>query len=204
MLTLEFPEEHMGAVMTELSRRRGEMGDMSKDESGNSLLTYEIPTRGLIGFRSNYLTLTRGFGILSQALEGFGPFKGEVVNRTRGALIAKDPGKLTRYAYEDVQERGQLFYEPGTAVYGGMIVGECARDEDMVVNITKQKAATNMRSSTSDSTTVLDPHREFSLEQALSWLRDDELLEVTPKMLRFRKEVLDHSERRVAERRATV
>jgi GTP-binding protein len=204
MLTLEFPEEHMGAVMTELSRRRGEMVDMSKDESGNSLLTYEIPTRGLIGFRSNYLTLTRGFGILSQALEGFGPFKGEVVNRTRGALIAKDPGKLTRYAYEDVQERGQLFYEPGTEVYGGMIVGECARDEDMVVNITKQKAATNMRSSTSDSTTVLDPHREFSLEQALSWLRDDELLEVTPKMLRFRKEVLDHSERRVAERRATV
>jgi GTP-binding protein len=204
MLTLEFPEEHMGAVMTELSRRRGDMVDMSKDESGNSLLTYEIPTRGLIGFRSNYLTLTRGFGILSQALEGFGPFKGEVVNRTRGALIAKDPGKLTRYAYEDVQERGQLFYEPGTEVYGGMIVGECARDEDMVVNITKQKAATNMRSSTSDTTTVLDPHREFSLEQALSWLRDDELLEVTPKMLRFRKEVLDHSERRVSERKASV
>jgi GTP-binding protein len=124
-----------------------------------------------------------------------------VVSRSRGALIAKDPGKVTRYAYEDVQERGQMFYEPGTEVYGGMIVGECARDEDMVVNITKQKAANNMRSSTSDATTVLDAHREFSLEQALAWLRDDELLEVTPKMLRFRKELLDHGERRVAERR---
>jgi len=200
-VTLEFPEDSMGPVMTELSKRRGDMVDMSKDERGNVRLVYEIPTRGLIGFRSNYLTLTRGFGILSQALEGFGPFRGDVVNRSRGALIAKDPGKLTRYAYEDVQERGQMFYEPGTEVYGGMIVGECARDEDMVVNITKQKAATNMRSSTSDTTTVLDAHREFSLEQALAWLRDDELLEVTPKMLRFRKELLDHAERRVAERK---
>jgi GTP-binding protein len=200
-LTLEFPEDSMGPVMTELSKRRGDMVDMSKDERGNVRLIYEIPTRGLIGFRSNYLTLTRGFGILSQALEGFGPFRGEVVSRSRGALIAKDPGKVTRYAYEDVQERGQMFYEPGTEVYGGMIVGECARDEDMVVNITKQKAANNMRSSTSDATTVLDAHREFSLEQALAWLRDDELLEVTPKMLRFRKELLDHGERRVAERR---
>jgi len=201
-LTLEFPEDSMGPVMTELSKRRGDMVDMSKDERGNVHLVYEIPTRGLIGFRSNYLTLTRGFGILSQALEGFGPYRGEVVSRSRGALIAKDPGKLTRYAYEDVQERGQMFYEPGTEVYGGMIIGECARDEDMVVNITKQKAANNMRSSTADSTTVLDTHREFSLEQALAWLRDDELLEVTPKMLRFRKEVLDHAERRVAERRS--
>lgn len=200
-LVLEFPEDSMGPVMAELSKRKGDMVDMSKDERGNVRLVYEIPTRGLMGFRSNYLTLTRGFGILSQSLEGFGPFRGEVVNRSRGALIAKDPGKVTRYAYEDVQERGQMFYEPGTEVYGGMIVGECARDEDMVVNITKQKAATNMRSSTSDSTTVLDAHREFSLEQALAWLRDDELLEVTPKMLRFRKELLDHAERRVAERR---
>ncbi len=202
VLTLEFPEDSMGPVMAELSKRRGDMVDMSKDERGNVRLVYEIPTRGLIGFRSNYLTLTRGFGILSQALEGFGPFRGDIVNRSRGALIAKDPGKLTRYAYEDVQERGQMFYEPGTDVYGGMIVGECARDEDMVVNITKQKAANNMRSSTADTTTVLDAHREFSLEQALAWLRDDELLEVTPKMLRFRKEVLDHGERRVAERRS--
>ncbi len=124
--------------------------------------------------------------------------------RTQGSLIAKDPGKITRYAYEDVQERGTLFYEVGTEVYGGMIVGACSRDEDMVVNITKTKAATNIRSSTAEATTVLDPHREFSLEQALAWLREDELLEVTPKQLRFRKKILDHSERRVAERRQSV
>jgi GTP-binding protein len=119
-------------------------------------------------------------------------------------LIAKDPGKITRYAYENIQERGTLFYPVGTDVYGGMIVGACSRDEDMVVNATLQKAATNMRSATSESTTVLDAHREFSLEQALAWLREDELLEVTPKLLRFRKKVLDHSERRVAERRAAT
>lgn len=201
-LTLELPDDAVGPVMEELSRRKGEMVDMSKDEHGGSRLVYSIPTRGLIGFRSNYLTLTRGLGTMAHLFDGYKPYRGEVVSRSRGSLIAKDPGKMTRYAYEDVQERGTLFYEVGTEVYGGMIIGECARDEDMVVNITKTKAATNMRSSTSDATTVLDAHREFSLEQALSWLRDDELLEVTPKMLRFRKIVLDHSERRVAERRA--
>jgi GTP-binding protein len=111
---------------------------------------------------------------------------------------------LTRYAYEDIQERGTMFYPVGTDVYGGMIVGACARDEDMVVNATKEKHATNMRSANADATSVLDAHRELSLEQSLSWLRDDELLEVTPKTLRFRKKILDHSERRVAERRADL
>ncbi|MBX3096800.1 MAG: translational GTPase TypA, partial [Fimbriimonadaceae bacterium] len=109
-----------------------------------------------------------------------------------------------RYSYEDVQERGVLFFPPGTEVYAGMIVGQNARDEDMIVNITRQKAATNIRSATSDTTTVIDAHREFSLEQALAWLRDDELLEVTPKMLRFRKKILDHSERKVYDRKAQL
>src|SRR5512145_1522244 len=111
-------------------------------------------------------------------------------HRTQGSLVAKDPGTITRYAYEDVQERGTLFYPVGTEVYGGMIVGACSRDEDMIVNIVKTKAATNIRSSTSESTIPLDPHKELSLEQALAWLADDELLEVTPKSLRFRKKVL--------------
>ena len=119
-------------------------------------------------------------------------------------MIAKDSGKLTRYAYEDVMERGTLFYPVGTELYGGMIVGACSRDEDMVVNATKEKHATNIRSATSEQTAALDSHKEFSLEQALSWLRDDELLEVTPKQLRFRKKVLDHAERRVSERRSEV
>jgi GTP-binding protein len=200
-ITLELPEEALGSVMEELSRRKGEMLDMSQTPTGTSRLEYSIPTRGLIGFRSNYLTLTKGLGILATLFEGYKPFRGEVVSRTQGSLIAKDPGKLTRYAYENIQERGSLFYPVGTQVYGGMIVGACSRDEDMVVNATIEKHATNIRSSTAEQTTVLDPHKEFSLEQALSWLREDELLEVTPKQLRFRKKILDHSQRRVAERK---
>ena len=201
--TLELPEEAVGAVMEEMSRRRGELVNMVT-ESGTTRLEYSIPTRGLIGFRSNFLTLTRGLGLFASLFDGYKPYQGQVETRTQGSLIAKDPGKLTRYAYEDVQERGTLFYPVGTDVYGGMIVGACSRDEDMVVNATKEKAATNIRSATSEQTTVLDQHREFSLEQALSWLRDDELLEVTPKQLRFRKKILDHAERRVSERRSEV
>ncbi len=202
-LVLELPDESVGFVMEELARRKGDMTNMVS-ANGTTTLEYSIPTRGLIGFRSNYLTMTRGLGIMGSLFDGYREYKGEVVSRTVGSLIVKDPGKLTRYAYEDVQERGTLFYPVGTDLYGGMIVGACARDEDMVVNATKEKAATNMRSATSDSTTVLDSHKEFSLEQALAWLRDDELLEVTPKQLRFRKKILDHSERRVAERRSEI
>jgi GTP-binding protein len=148
--------------------------------------------------------MTRGLGLMSSLFDGYKEYKGEVESRSQGALISKDPGKLTRYAYEDVQERGTLFYPVGTELYGGMIVGACSRDEDMIVNATKEKAANNIRSASSEATTVLDAHKEFSLEQALSWLRDDELLECTPKQLRFRKKVLDHSERRVSERRSDL
>ena len=200
----ELPEDSVGTVMEDLSRRKGELLDMRKLENGTTLLQYSIPTRGLIGFRSNYLTMTRGLGLMGSLFDGYRPYKGEIVSRTQGSLISKDSGKITRYAYEDVQERGSLFYEVGTEVYAGMIVGACSRDEDMVVNATKQKAANNIRSATSEQTATLDSHREFSLEQALSWLRDDELLEVTPKQLRFRKKILDHSERRVSERRSEV
>jgi len=202
-LTLEFEDSAMGDLMEELSRRKAEIQEMMTLGNNRSKVVASIPTRGLIGFRSTYLTMTRGTGIMATLFEGYEAFRGEVLSRTMGSLIAKDPGKITRYAYEDVQERGTLFFPVGVDVYAGMIIGACSRDEDMVVNITKTKAATNMRSATSDATTALDAHRDFSLEQALSWLRDDELLEVTPKMLRFRKKVLDHSERKVAERRAT-
>ncbi|MHB8637392.1 MAG: translational GTPase TypA [Fimbriimonadaceae bacterium] len=204
LATLELPEESVGPVMEELSRRKGELVDMRKNEHGLTTLQYAIPTRGLIGFRSNYLTMTRGLGIMGSLFDGYQEYKGEIVSRTQGSLINKDAGKLTRYAYEDVMERGTLFYEVGVELYGGMIVGACSRDEDMVVNATKQKAANNIRSATSENTVALDPPLEFSLEQALSWLRDDELLEVTPKQLRFRKKILDHAERRVAERRHEV
>jgi GTP-binding protein len=202
VLTLEFPDEFVGGVMEEVTRRKGDLADMAKDDRGNVRLTYRIPTRGLIGFRSAYLTLTRGLGILGQIFDGHEAYRGDFQSRTRGSLIAKDPGKITKYSYEDVQARGQMFYAVGTEVYAGMIVGECSRDEDMVVNITRAKAANNMRASTAESTVVLDAHRDLSLEEALSWIRDDELLEVTPAQLRFRKGILDHSERRVAERKA--
>lgn len=201
---LEMPEEAVGDAMEDMSRRKGDLRDMRKSENGTTTLEYSIPTRGLIGFRSQFLTMTRGLGLISSLFDGYQPYKGEITGRTQGSLVAKDPGKLTRYAYEDIQERGALFYPVGTDVYGGMIVGACSRDEDMIVNATKEKHATNIRSATSESTIALDPYREFSLEQALSWLRDDELLEVTPKQLRFRKKILVHSERRVAERRADV
>ena len=202
IVTLELPEDAMGAVMEELARRKGEMQDMQTQPNGTVRMEYVIPTRGLIGFRSNYLTMTRGLGTLAGIFAGYEPYRGEILSRTQGSLVAKGSGRLTRYAYEDIQERGTLFYPVGTELYGGMVVGANSRDEDLVVNATKEKHATNMRSSTADATTVLDPHREFSLEQALAWLRDDELLEATPKQLRFRKKILDHSERRVAERRA--
>ncbi len=201
LATLELPSESMGDVMEELARRKGEMLDMLL-ENTSVRLEYRIPTRGLIGFRTNFLTLTRGLGIIGTIFEGYGPYKGEVQSRTQGSLISKDTGKITRYAYENVQERGVIFHPVGVDVYAGMVVGANARDEDMIVNITLQKAANNMRSASADATTVLDSHRSFSLEQALAWLRDDELLEVTPKMLRFRKKLLDHSERRVSERRS--
>jgi GTP-binding protein len=187
LATLEMPEEAVGTVMEDMSRRKGELLDMRKNDNGTT-----------------YLTMTRGLGLLGSLFDGYKPYKGEVESRTQGSLIAKDPGKLTRYAYEDVQERGTLFYPVGTDLYGGMIVGACSREEDMIVNATKEKHATNIRSATSDSTAPLDPYKEFSLEQALSWLRDDELLEATPKQLRFRKKILDHSERRVAERKSEV
>jgi GTP-binding protein len=201
LATLEMPTDSVGSVMEDLARRKGEMLDMRQNDSGNSILQYSIPTRGLIGFRSNYLTLTRGLGIMGSLFDGYRQYTGEVESRTQGSLISKDTGKLTRYAYEDVQVRGTLFYPVGTELYAGMIVGACSRDEDMIVNATKEKAATNIRSANAEQTAVLDSHKEFSLEQALSWLRDDELLECTPKQLRFRKKVLDHSERRVSERR---
>jgi GTP-binding protein len=203
-VTLDLPEDSVGSVMEDLSRRKGDLLDMANTEGGSTRMKYLIPTRGLIGFRSNYLTMTRGLGIMSSIFDGYRPYGGEIVSRTQGSLISKDSGKLTRYAYEDVMERGSLFYEVGTDLYAGMIVGACSRDEDMVVNATKIKAANNIRSATSEQTVALDPHKEFSLEQALSWLRDDELLEATPKQLRFRKKILDHSERRVAERRSEV
>ncbi|MCG9895734.1 MAG: translational GTPase TypA [Fimbriimonadaceae bacterium] len=203
-LTAEVPDEALGDCLEELSRRKAETQDMASLGNGRTKLICSIPTRGIIGFRSIFLTMTRGTVIMATLFEGYEGYRGEISSRKTGSLISKEPGKMTRYAYEDVQQRGTLFYPVGTEVYGGMIVGACSRDEDMVVNIVKEKAATNIRHATAEATVVITPHREFSLEQGLAWLRDDELLECTPKSLRFRKKILDHAERRVAERRTAT
>ena len=203
-LTLEVPDESLGGVMEELSRRKAEIEDMVTLGGGRTKVVASIPTRGVIGFRNAFLTLTRGAGLMATMFEGYEVFRGEIVSRVNGSLISKDMGKITRYAYEYVMERGRFFYPVGTEVYGGMIIGQNSRDDDMIVNVTRQKAASNIRSSTQEATVALDAHKDFSLEQALSWLRDDELLEATPKMLRFRKKILDESKRRVAERRGVV
>ncbi len=199
-VTLDLPDDAVGMVMEDMSRRKGELVHMEQNDAAVRI-EYLIPTRGLIGFRSNFLTMTRGLGLISSLFEGYFGYRGEVESRTQGSLISKESGPITRYAYEDIMERGTLFYPVTTEVYGGMVIGACAKDEDMLVNITKMKAANNIRSATSEQTVALDPHKEFSLEQALAWLRDDELLEVTPKLLRFRKKILDHAERKVSERR---
>ncbi|MCX6343039.1 MAG: GTP-binding protein [Fimbriimonadales bacterium] len=161
--TLEVPEDAVGGVMEEMSRRKGDLVDMRTNDNGTQSLEYSVPTRGLIGFRSTFLTLTRGLGLISSLFDGYRPYKGEVASRTQGSLISKGPGKVTRYAYEDVQERGTMFYPVGTDVYAGMIVGACSRDEDMIVNCTREKAANNIRSANSEATTVIDAHKDFSL-----------------------------------------
>jgi GTP-binding protein len=163
--------------------------------TGRVRLEFRIPSRGLIGFRSQFLTDTRGTGLLNHLFDGYEPWQGDIPHRITGALVADRPGKVTGYAIENVQDRGELFLEPAERVYEGMIVGENSREEDINVNITKEKKLTNMRSSTSEMSLQLLPARKLSLEQAIEWVRDDEMLEVTPTSLRLRKRILSSQQR---------
>src|SRR3990172_4536469 len=173
---------------------------MTKDEVGNNRLIYEIPTRGLIGLRTDFLTWTKGLGLMSHVFRRYGPHRGEIVTRTRGSLVSKETGRATAYAIAPLQDRASFFISPGDEVYEGQVVGENSRAEDMVVNVTKAKHMTNMRSSTEDATVLITPPRTFTLEQALSWIGDDELLEITPEALRFRKRILSKLDRTLARR----
>ncbi|MCC6484274.1 MAG: translational GTPase TypA [Armatimonadetes bacterium] len=201
-LTLDVSDDAIGTIIEEVSRRRGEMVSMAKDEGGNNRLIFEVPTRGLIGFRTDFLTWTRGLGLMSRLFKEYGPYRGDIVTRTRGSLVSKETGRTTAYAIAPLQERATFFISPGDEVYEGQVVGENSRSEDMVVNITKAKHATNMRSSTEDATVLITPARQFMLEQALSFIGDDELLEVTPDALRFRKRILREMDRNLARRKA--
>lgn len=194
-MTIDVPEEHMGAVTQLMGVRKGRMDNMSNHGSGWVRLEFVVPSRGLIGFRTEFLTGTRGTGIAHSIHEGHEPWFGTLTTRNNGSLVADRAGAVTAFAMTNLQERGVLFTDPGTEVYEGMIVGENSRADDMDVNITKEKKLTNMRSAAADSFEAIVPPRKLSLEQSLEFCRDDECVEVTPESVRIRKVVLDQKER---------
>ena len=189
-LVIDIPEEHIGAVTQKIGPRRGAMVKMVNHGTGRVRLEYRIPARGLIGYRTEFLTDTRGTGLLNHLFDGWDDWQGEIAHRQNGALVADRTGRTTAYAIDHLQARGTMFVGPGLEVYEGQIVGENSRDNDMDVNITKEKKLTNMRASTADDAAKLTPPRSMNLEQCLEWIREDELLEVTPKSLRLRKRAL--------------
>ncbi|MFG2572518.1 translational GTPase TypA [Streptomyces sp. NPDC048481] len=194
-MTIDVPEEHMGAVTQLMGVRKGRMDNMSNHGSGWVRMEFVVPSRGLIGFRTEFLTGTRGTGIAHSIHEGHEPWFGTLTTRNNGSLVADRAGAVTAFAMTNLQERGVLFTDPGTEVYEGMIVGENSRSDDMDVNITKEKKLTNMRSSSADSFEAIVPPRKLSLEQSLEFCRDDECVEVTPEAIRIRKVVLDQRDR---------
>ena len=200
-LTIDVPPEFMGAVMEKLGTRKAEMVNMT-DISGYTRLEFIIPARGLIGFRNEFLTATKGNGIMYHVFHGYAPWKGEIPGRTRGSLVAFESGTTTSYGIFNLQDRGTMFIKPGEEIYLGQVVGESNRDVDIDVNPCKKKHLTNTRSSASDEALRLTPPQEMGLEKSLEWINDDELVEVTPKSIRIRKAILDKHDRKKAMRRA--
>jgi GTP-binding protein len=194
-MTIDVPEEYLGAVTGLLAVRKGRLEQMTNHGTGWIRLDFMVPARGLIGFRTQFLTDTRGTGIAHHVFERYEPWAGPMRMRASGSLVADRTGVATAYAMFSLQERGTLFVEPGTEVYEGMIVGENSRSDDMDVNIAREKKLTNMRQSTGEELERLIPPRALSLEQALEFCADDECAEVTPTAIRLRKTVLDAKER---------
>jgi GTP-binding protein len=194
-LTIDVPEEYVGVVTQLLGLRKSRLEQMVNHGSGWVRMEYRVPSRGLIGFRTEFLTETRGTGLLHHVFDGYEPWAGELRTRPTGALVADRLGPVTAYALFNLQERGTMFVGPGTEVYEGMIVGENARADDMDVNPTREKKLTNIRSSTGEELVRLIPHRQLSLEQALEFCREDECVEVTPAAVRLRKVVLPAQDR---------
>lgn len=193
---IEVPEEYSGKIIEQLSKRKGEMQHLQTNEQGMTSLEFLIPTRGLMGYRNEFLTSTRGLGILTALFDSYAPWKGEIVHRTRGVLVSICQGKTSGYACFNLEDRGQLFVSPGDEVYEGMIVGEHNRDNDLIVNVTKGKQLTNIRASGTDEAIILTPPRTFTLEQAISFIEEDEWIEATPNEIRLRKIHLTENERK--------
>lgn len=194
-LVADVPEGSLGAVLEAMGLRRAELQQMRPESDGRTRVEFVVPARGLVGFATEFQTLTKGYGIMSHAFRGYGPWRGPIPGRARGSLVAWEDGITTAYALENAEQRGTLLVGPGVAVYAGQVVGEHSRETDLDINVCKKKHLTNMRSSTGEEEVKLTPFRVLSLEQAIAFLRDDELLEVTPKALRIRKEILDRHER---------
>ncbi|MCD8149563.1 MAG: translational GTPase TypA [Clostridiales bacterium] len=198
LVYVDIPDEFSGVVIEKLSQRKGELQNMGGISGGYTRLTFRIPSRGLIGYRGDFLTDTKGNGIMNTIFDGYEPYKGDIQYRKLGSLIAFEPGESVTYGLFSAQDRGALFIGPGEKVYSGMIVGECSRQEDIELNVCKKKHLTNTRSSSADEALTLTPPRILSLEQALDFIDTDELLEVTPKSLRLRKKILDPTLRKRA------
>ena len=190
LLIVEVPEQYVGPVMEKIGSRKGELENMGTRDGGSTHLEFKIPARGLIGYRSEFMTDTNGNGIMNQLFAGYEPYKGEIQTRERGSIIVHEAGETTGYGLFNTQERGRLFVGPGVPVYEGMIVGECAKNEDIVCNVCKKKQMTNTRAAGSDDALRLVPPTTMSLEQCMEFIKDDELLEVTPSTLRLRKTIL--------------
>lgn len=200
-VSIEVPAEYSGGVIEELSRRKGEMQHLDTDEHNITRMEFLIPTRGLMGYRNEFLTATRGLGILTSVFDNFSPMRGAIPGRTRGVLVSMCSGKTNGYACFNLQERSVLFVAPGEDVYEGMVVGENSRENDLVVNVIKGKQLTNVRASGSDENIILTPPRRFTLEQAIDYIQDDELIEITPTSIRMRKRFLTENERKQADRK---
>ena len=194
-VVIEVPDEYSGGVISELNLRKGMMESMD-GRNGRSKLVYHVPTRGMLGYRSQFINQTHGEGTMVQRFIGYEDYKGEIPQRSFGAIIAQEAGVSTPYALNNIQERAQMFIGPQTKVYEGMIVGQNSRSDDMVVNPCKAKHVSNMRAAGSDEAVKLTPPRVFTLEEALEWINDDELVEVTPGDIRIRKKILNELERK--------
>src|SRR5690625_3157882 len=202
---VDVPEEHTGSVIESLGQRKGEMIDMMNTGNGQTRIQFDIPARGLIGYRTEFMSMTRGYGIMNHTFEDYRPlFKGRIGGRHNGVLVSMDKGVASTYAILQLEGRGTNFMEPGTDVYEGMIVGENSRDNDLTVNITKVKAANNIRSATKEQTSTMKKPRTLTLEEALEFINDDELVEVTPETVRLRKSILDKGARERAQKKEKI